>query len=151
MSTKKFSTRRPTLIKQRDVKAKYLTRLARSRLASKLTEIDVDIKTYNELCHKLNTSTFKSKFVHDEETLFKVNAKRNKLLGEWVADKLNKTDKDKEDYILEVIKSDMAEPGDEDVFRKVKNDLSQASLNNMDEEIRNKMIEFMESAKKAIL
>jgi len=94
---------------------------------------------------------FESKFVHDEETLFKVNAKRNKLLGEWVADKLNKTDKDKEDYILEVIKSDMAEPGDEDVFRKVKNDLSQASLNNMDEEIRNKMIEFMESAKKAIL
>ena len=94
---------------------------------------------------------FESKFVHDEETLFKVNAKRNKLLGEWVADKLNKTDKDKEDYILEVIKSDMAEPGDEGVFRKVKNDLSQASLNNMDEEIRNKMIEFMESAKKAIL
>ena len=50
---------------QRDVKAKYLTRLAKSRLAPKLTEIDVDIKTYNELCHKLNTSTFKSKFVHD--------------------------------------------------------------------------------------
>jgi len=65
MSTKKYSTRRPTLIKQRDAKAKYLTRLAKSRLAPKLTEIDVDIKTYNELCNKLNTSTFKSKFVHD--------------------------------------------------------------------------------------
>ena len=47
---------------------------------------------------------FESKFAHDEETLFKINAKRNKLLGEWVADKLNKTDKDKENYILEVIK-----------------------------------------------
>ena len=94
---------------------------------------------------------FEGKFAHDEETLFKINAKRNKLLGEWAADKLKKTDNDKEDYILEVIKSDLAEPGDEDVFRKVKNDLSQASLNNMDEEIRNKMIEFMESAKKAIL
>ena len=94
--------------------------------------------------------SFESKFAHDEETLFKINAKRNKFLGEWIADKLNKTDKDKEDYILEVIKSDMAEPGDEDVFRKVKNDLSQAGLNNMDEEIRNKMNEFMETAKKAI-
>ena len=94
---------------------------------------------------------FEGKFAHDEETLFKINAKRNKFLGEWIADKLNKTDKDKEDYILEVIKSDMAEPGDEDVFKKVKNDLSQAGLNNMDEEIRNKMSEFMESAKKAIL
>ena len=94
---------------------------------------------------------FEAKFAHEEETLFKINAKRNKLLGEWIADKLNKIDKAKEDYILEVIKSDMAEPGDEGVFGKVKNDLSQASLNNMDEEIRNKMIEFMESAKKAIL
>ena len=93
---------------------------------------------------------FESKFVHDEETLFKINAKRNKLLGEWVADRLKKTDKDKEDYILEVIKSDMAEPGDEDVFRKVKNDLSQGGFNNIDEEIRNKMDEFMEVAKKAV-
>ena len=94
---------------------------------------------------------FEGKFAHDEETLFKINAKRNKFLGEWIADKLNKTGNDKEDYILEVIKSDMAEPGDEDVFKKVKNDLSQAGLNDMDEEIRNKMSEFMESAKKAIL
>ena len=93
---------------------------------------------------------FESKFVHDEETLFKINAKRNKLLGEWIADRLKKTDKDKEDYILEVIKSDMAEPGDEDVFRKVKNDLSQGGFNNIDEEIRSKMDEFMEVAKKAV-
>ena len=93
---------------------------------------------------------FESKFVHDEETLFKINAKRNKLLGEWIADRLKKTDKDKEDYILEVIKSDMLEPGDEDVFRKVKNDLSQGGFNNIDEEIRNKMDEFMEVAKKAV-
>ena len=92
---------------------------------------------------------FEGKFAHDEETLFKISAKRNKLLGEWVADKLKKTDKDKEDYILEVIKSDMLEPGDEDVFRKVKNDLSQAGFENIDEEIRNKMNELMETAKKA--
>ena len=91
-----------------------------------------------------------SKVVHDEETLFKINAKRNKLLGEWVADKLKKTDKEKENYILEVIKSDLTEPGDENIFKKVKNDLSQAGLNNMDEEIRNKMNEFMEAAKKTI-
>ena len=92
---------------------------------------------------------FEGKFAHDEETLFKINAKRNKLLGEWIADKLNKIEKDKENYILEVIKSDMAEPGDEDVFKKVKNDLSQGGFDNMDEEIRNKMNEFLETAKKA--
>ena len=92
---------------------------------------------------------FEGKFVHDEETLFKITAKRNKFLGEWVADKLKKTDKDKDSYILEVIKSDLTEPGDEDVFRKVKNDLSQGGFDNIDEEIRNKMNEFMETAKKA--
>ena len=92
---------------------------------------------------------FEGKFAHDEETLFKINAKRNKLLGEWVADKLKKTDNDKEDYILEVIKSDMAEPGDEDVFRKVKKDLLQAGFDNMDEEIRNKMNELYGSCKKS--
>ena len=93
---------------------------------------------------------FEGKFAHDEETLFKINAKRNKLLGEWVADKLNKIDKEKEDCILGVIKSDMLEPGDEDVFRKVKEDLSQGGFINIDEEIRNKMSELMETAKKAI-
>jgi len=92
---------------------------------------------------------FEGKFAHDEEILFKINAKRNKFLGEWVADKLKKTDKDKEDYILEVIKSDMLEPGDEDIFRKVKNDLSQGGFDNIYEKIRNKMNEFMETAKKA--
>ena len=94
---------------------------------------------------------FEGKFAHDEETLFKISAKRNKLLGEWVSDKLKKTDKDKEDYILEVIKSDMLEPGDEDVFRKVKNDLSQGGFENIDKEIRNKMNELMEVAKKTFL
>ena len=73
---------------------------------------------------------FESKFAHDEETLFKINAKRNKLLGEWVADKLNKTDKDN--------------------FKKVKNDLSLGGFNDIDQEIREKMSEFMEIAKKNI-
>ena len=82
---------------------------------------------------------FENKFALDEETLFKIEARRNKLLGKWIADK------------LEVIKSDMAEPGDEDVFKKVKNDLSKGGFDNIDEEIRNKMIEFMEAAKKAVL
>ena len=94
---------------------------------------------------------FENKFALDEEKLFKIEAKRNKFLAEWISDKLNKTDKDKEDYILEVIKSDMAEPGDNDVFNKVKNDLSQGGFDNIDEEIRNKMNEFMEVARKAVL
>ena len=91
--------------------------------------------------------SFENKFALDQETLFKIDAKRNKFLGEWTADKLNKTGKIKEDYILEVIKSDMAEPGDEDVFKKIKNDLSKGGFDNIDEEIRKKMDELNEKAK----
>ena len=94
--------------------------------------------------------SFENKFAHDEEALFKINAKRNRLLGEWVADKLNKIDKEKDECISGVIKSDMLEPGDEDVFRKVKEDLSQGGFINIDEEIRNKMSELMETAKEAV-
>ena len=93
---------------------------------------------------------FEGKFAHDEEALFKINAKRNRLLGEWVANKLNKIDKEKEDCISGVIKSDMLEPGDEDVFRKVKEDLSRGAFVNIDEEIRSKMSELLEIAKKTI-
>ena len=91
---------------------------------------------------------FEKKFVRDEEMQFKVNAKRNKYLGEWVAEKLGKKDQNKEIYVQEVIKSDFAEPGDEDVFKKVKADLNKVGFENIDDEIRNKMNETMERAKK---
>ena len=90
--------------------------------------------------------SFEKKFVKDEETLFKINAKRNKYLGEWAADKLQKDNKS--EYVKEVIKSDFLEPGDEDVFNKIKKDFQEASIEIADEEIREKMKIFMESAKK---
>lgn len=94
---------------------------------------------------------FEKKFAHDEEIQFKVNAKRNKYLGEWVADKLNKNDLAKNEYIQEVIKSDFKEPGDEDVFRKVKNDFKSAGIEIDDKSIREKMIFFLDQAKKEFI
>ena len=81
--------------------------------------------------------SFEKKFAHDEEMQFKVNAKRNKYLGEWAAEKLSSLDKKK--YIQEIIKSDFAEPGDEDVFRKIQNDFTKANLNISESEIREQM------------
>ena len=95
--------------------------------------------------------SFEKKFVHDEELQFKVNAKRNKYLGEWAAEKLSKTEDDKETYVQEVIKSDFAEPGDEDVFRKIQSDFKKASINIPDSEIREQMIYLLERAKKDFL
>ena len=91
---------------------------------------------------------FEKKFVRDEEMQFKVNAKRNKYLGEWVAEKLGKNDQNKEIYVQEVIKSDFAEPGDEDVFRKLKNDFANSNISIEESEIRKQMDIALENAKK---
>ncbi len=91
---------------------------------------------------------FEKKFANDQEAEFKINAKRNKLLASWVADILKLNDEQKKNYITEVIKADFQESGDEDVFRKIKKDLEGKSI--QDAEIRQKMSEFLEAAKKEI-
>ena len=91
---------------------------------------------------------FEKKFANDQEAEFKISAKRNKLLGTWVAIILNLNEEQKKNYITEVIKSDFQEAGDEDVFKKIKKDLEGKNI--QDTEIRQKMSEFLEAAKKEI-
>ena len=89
--------------------------------------------------------SFEKKFAHDEELQFKVSARRNKYIGEWASKILGyNTDQEKE-YIQSVIKADFAEAGDEDVFRKIKEDLKDHNI--ADEDIRKKMDELNEKAK----
>ena len=92
--------------------------------------------------------SFENKFAKDQELQFKVNARRNKYLAEWVCIKLGKNNEQKQDYILELIKTDMEETGDEDVFRKVKKDFENSDINIDDSEIRNQMSQALERAKK---
>ena len=65
---------------------------------------------------------FERKFANDQEIEFKINAKRNKLLASWAASILKLNEEQKKNYIVEVIKSDFQESGDEDVFKKIKKD-----------------------------
>ena len=88
---------------------------------------------------------FEKKFVHDEELQFKVNARKNKYLGQWASQILSYDSEKEKEYIQSVIKSDFEEAGDEDVFRKLKADLKDYNIS--DEEIRKKMNEFNEKAK----
>ena len=89
--------------------------------------------------------SFEKKFAHDEELQFKINARKNKYIAEWVSDVLEFNADQKKQYIQDVIKADFAEAGDEDVFRKIKSDLSEKNID--DSEIRSKMREFNEKAK----
>jgi len=89
--------------------------------------------------------SFEKKFAHDQELQFKVSARRNKYIGEWASKILGYNDEKIKEYIQSVIKADFAEAGDEDVFRKLKEDLKDRNIS--DEDIRKKMDELNEKAK----
>ncbi len=89
--------------------------------------------------------SFEKKFVRDEELKFKVAAKRNKYLGQWASQKLGYNPEQEKEYIQSVIKADFQEAGDEDVFRKIKEDLKDHNV--LDEDVRKKMDELNEKAK----
>ena len=91
---------------------------------------------------------FEKKFQMDEELKFKIFARSNKYLGEWAAKVLGITDQEKvKNYIQEVIKSDLQESGQEDVFRKIKKDFQSASISMEDKEIRDAMEKSLQNAK----
>ena len=89
---------------------------------------------------------FEKKFAHDEELRFKANARRNKLLGLWAAEKLGKSGADADAYAKSVVIADFQEAGDDDVLRKVRGDLEAAGVATSDGEVRSRMIELMERA-----
>lgn len=89
---------------------------------------------------------FESKFAHDEALRFKAEARRNKLLGLWAAEKLGKSGEDAEGYAKEVIRADFEEPGDEDVFRKIRSDFDDANVDQSDHQIRRTMEQLMATA-----
>lgn len=91
---------------------------------------------------------FEKKFAHDAELSFKAESRRNKLLGLWAAELLGKTGDEAAAYAREVLKTDLEEAGDEDVYRKISGDLGDKA----DEPtIRAKMTELLSIAKDQIL
>ncbi len=91
-----------------------------------------------------------AKFAHDEEFIFKVAARRNKLLGLWAAELMDISGADAEAYAREVVVSDLEEPGEEDVFRKVMGDLTGKGIDISEHRVRRKMEELTEIAKQQV-
>ena len=79
---------------------------------------------------------FERKFAHDEELKFKATARRNRLLGLWAAEQMGLAGDAAQAYAREVIKADLAEPGDEDVFRKLRADFDAKGVIQSDHQIR---------------
>jgi len=83
--------------------------------------------------------SFERKFQMDEELQFKIAARSNKYLGTWASSILGKNEEENKNYIQEIIRSDLEEAGQEDVFRKIKKDFQKASISIEEKEIRDQM------------
>jgi hypothetical protein len=89
---------------------------------------------------------FEAKFARDATLRFKAEARRNKLLGLWAAEKLGKSGEDAQEYAKAVVAADFEEAGEEDVFRKVRADFDAAGVAESDHQIRRTMTELMAAA-----
>jgi hypothetical protein len=89
---------------------------------------------------------FERKFAHDEELKFKATARRNKLLGLWAAEKLGLSGDAANDYAKGVVLADLEEPGEDDVFRKIRADFDAKSVDQSDHQIRRMMGDLMAQA-----
>ena len=76
---------------------------------------------------------FEAKYARDEEMAFRVTARRNRLVGQWAAQKMGLTPEETDAYAKAVVQADFEEAGDEDVIRKIVGDLTAAAIDDADE------------------
>ena len=93
---------------------------------------------------------FENKFALDQDQEFKAGARRNRLLGEWAAGLMGLEGDRVAEYAKAVVKSDFELPGDEDVLRKVFEDLKGSGVNTSEGDVRMKMDELLAQARQAI-
>lgn len=93
---------------------------------------------------------FESKFALDQEQEFKAIARRNKLLGLWAAEKMGLNAASAEEYGAAIVRADFEQPGEEDVYRKIMQDLQGSGIAVSEGEIRRKMDELASIARDQI-
>lgn len=93
---------------------------------------------------------FEAKFKVDQETQFKITARRNKLLGEWVAGQIGLAADAAAAYAKDVVAVDFDKPGDDDVIEKVLADLAAKGVKLTDRDVRKKLDELNSVARRQI-
>lgn len=100
---------------------------------------------------KKREDAFENKYARDEELRFKVDIRRDKLIGHWAAEMLDLKGDDAEAYAKEVIAADFEEPGEDDVVRKIMADFEAKNVDFSEHRLRKKMEELLEIAKQQIM
>ncbi|MEC8877377.1 MAG: DUF1476 domain-containing protein [Pseudomonadota bacterium] len=91
-----------------------------------------------------------AKFFRSEENKFKITARRNKLIGLWLAEKFGLEGEAAVAYAKEVIEADLEKPGDDDVVEKILRDCKEKSLDLDESKIREQLDFFGSEALKQI-
>lgn len=93
---------------------------------------------------------FEAKFQFDEELAFKVNARRDKLLGLWVAEQIGLTGQQAAVYARSVVYSDLADSHHDAMIAKLKADLDRVGIHKTDLELRAQMDVLLDAARDEI-
>jgi hypothetical protein len=90
--------------------------------------------------------TFEKSFVHEEELHFRAEARRNKLLGLWAAEKLGKTPEQARIYANELVAAETAANATQIVLERVIKDFQTAGVDQSEHQVRRVMDELLATA-----
>jgi hypothetical protein len=105
----------------------------------------MDMSTFDQ-----REDSFEKRYVHDEELRFKAEARRNKLVGLWAAEKLGKSGADAQAYADALVVAEVSADADERVVATVKKDFEAAGVEQSEHQIRRTMDEMLAKAKAEI-
>ena len=94
---------------------------------------------------------FEQKYKHDKELEFKINARRNKLLGLWAAEQLGLSGGEAEAYAKSVVMADFSKPGDDDVIEKVMADCRAKGVDMTEHRLRKRLAELRDVAREQVM
>jgi hypothetical protein len=94
---------------------------------------------------------FEKQFAREEEMIFRVTARRNRLVGQWAAALMGLTPEESEAYARAVVQAEFEEAGDEDVIRKLLGDLTSANVECSEARIRAALAEYEVEARRQLI
>lgn len=93
---------------------------------------------------------FEAHFVLEEALEFKAHVRRDRMLAAWAGEKLGLTGEALQSYAASVVRADLREPGDEDVFQKVLADFADKDVRIMPQELRERMALLLTEARRQV-
>lgn len=94
---------------------------------------------------------FEAKFVADQDMMFRITARRNRLVAQWAAERMKLTPAETDAYAKAVVQADFEEAGDEDVIRKLLGDLTAAGIDVEEAEVRRALDEQQVEARRQLI